>query len=181
MLTAVTVAFSSVLRSTGYVRVPMVISIFCAQPEDNPKLWFDLWQFWAASDGCRRSCNSYGHCPVVELVGMVSITYWKKLPAAAKISELISFNRDFLKRVLKTSLPVLANEMLWSFGITTYNMVYGRIGTEAIAAMNIAASIENLAFVIFIGVSEATGIMVGNRIGAGEESRHILSGARASS
>lgn len=48
-------------------------------------------------------------------------------------------------------------------------MVYGRIGTDAIAAVNIAASIEGLAFVIFIGISDACGIMVGNRIGANEE------------
>ncbi len=50
-------------------------------------------------------------------------------------------------------------------------MVYGRIGTDAIAAVNIAASIENLAFVIFMGISDATGIMIGHRIGAGEEHR----------
>jgi Na+-driven multidrug efflux pump len=61
--------------------------------------------------------------------------------------------------------------MLWSFGITTYNMVYGRIGTEAIAAVNITASIENLAFVIFVGISEATGILIGNKIGAGQEQK----------
>jgi Na+-driven multidrug efflux pump len=50
-------------------------------------------------------------------------------------------------------------------------MVYGHIGTEAIAAVNICASIENLVFVIFMGISDATGIMIGNRIGAGEEHR----------
>ncbi len=54
-------------------------------------------------------------------------------------------------------------------GISIYNMVYGHISTEAYAAMQIAVTIENLAFVIFIGLSEATGIMIGNRIGAGDE------------
>lgn len=179
MLTAVTFAFSSVLRSTGYVRVPMVISISALSLKTILNYGLIFGNFGLPAMGVEGAAIATVIARLVELVGMVSITYWKKLPAAAKISDLISFNRDFLKRVLKTSLPVLANEMLWSFGITTYNMVYGRIGTEAIAAMNIAASIENLAFVIFIGVSEATGIMVGNRIGAGEESRAYTFGRKS--
>ncbi|HSQ16893.1 MAG TPA: MATE family efflux transporter, partial [Anaerolineales bacterium] len=56
-----------------------------------------------------------------------------------------------------------------ALGIAAYNVVYARIGTESIAAMNIAASIDNLAFVIFIGLGNACAILVGNRIGAGEE------------
>ena len=35
--------------------------------------------------------------------------------------------------------------------------------------MNIASSIDNMAFVIFIGLGNACAILVGNRIGAGEE------------
>jgi Na+-driven multidrug efflux pump len=54
-------------------------------------------------------------------------------------------------------------------GISAYNAVYGHIGTEAIAAINIASTIESLAFVIFIGISDATGILVGNQIGAKDE------------
>src|SRR5690606_18643060 len=105
---------------------------------------------------------------VIECAALLTIVYWRKLPAAAKVRELTGFSMDFLKRILRISMPVLVNEMLWSLGITTYNMVYGRIGTDAIAAVNIVATIENLAFVVFIGITEATGIMVGNRIGANE-------------
>jgi putative MATE family efflux protein len=171
MLTAVTFAYSSVLRSTGFVRVPMVVSISALSLKTLLNYGLIFGNFGLPAMGVEGAAIATVIARLVELVAMVSITYGKKLPPAAKISELLSFNREFLTKVLKTSLPVLLNEMLWSFGITTYNMVYGRIGTEAIAAMNIAASIENLAFVIFIGVSEATGIMIGNRIGAGEESK----------
>ena len=69
--------------------------------------------------------------------------------------------------VLKTSMPAALNEVLWSFGITTYNAVYARIGTDAIAAVNINATIEELVFVLFIGLGNACAVMVGNTIGAG--------------
>jgi Na+-driven multidrug efflux pump len=71
--------------------------------------------------------------------------------------------------VLKTSMPAAFNEVLWSVGITSYNAVYARIGTDAIAAVNINATIEELVFVLFIGLGNACSVMVGNKIGAGEK------------
>jgi len=52
---------------------------------------------------------------------------------------------------MKPVLPVIGNEILWSTGITTYNAIYGHIGTSAVAAINIVSSIENIAFVLFWG------------------------------
>jgi Na+-driven multidrug efflux pump len=42
------------------------------------------------------------------------------------------------------------------------------MGTESIAAMNLVAPIDNMAFVLIFGIAHATAIMVGNRIGAGK-------------
>jgi len=66
-------------------------------------------------------------------------------------------------------MPAAVNEILWSFGITTYNAVYARIGTDAIAAININATIEELVFVLFIGLGNACSVMVGNKIGEGDK------------
>ena len=44
-------------------------------------------------------------------------------------------------------------------------------GPEAIAAVNITSTIEGMLFVIFIGLSNASAILIGNKIGAGEEER----------
>ncbi|MEW6241309.1 MAG: MATE family efflux transporter, partial [Chloroflexota bacterium] len=77
-----------------------------------------------------------------------------------------TFDLYFFGRVLKTALPAVANEMFWSLGITTYNAVYAHIGTDAIAAININATIEELAFVAFVGIGSACAVLVGNRIGA---------------
>jgi Na+-driven multidrug efflux pump len=66
-------------------------------------------------------------------------------------------------------VPVALNEIFWSFGITTYNIIYARMGTDAIAAMNIFGTVDNMAFIFFIGLGNATAIIVGNKIGAGDE------------
>jgi putative MATE family efflux protein len=177
MITAVTFAYSSVLRGTGFVRVPMAVSITALSLKTLLNFGLIFGNFGLPALGVQGAAISTVVARLLECILMLSISYIKKLPPAAKIKELWGFDRAFLAKVLKTSLPVLINEMLWSFGITTYNMVYGRIGTDAIAAVNISASIENLAFVIFMGISEATGIMIGHRIGAGEE-HHAFGYAR---
>jgi putative MATE family efflux protein len=169
MLMAVTFAYSSVLRSTGLVRIPMIVSIFALSIKTLLNYGLILGNLGMPALGVEGAAIATLIARVLEISLLLTIVYWKKLPPAARLSEMIGFDRIFLVRVLKTSMPVLVNEMLWSLGITTYTMVYGRIGTDAVASVNIAASIENLAFVIFIGISEATGILIGNRIGAGEE------------
>jgi len=168
-VTAISFAYFSVLRSTGYVRVPMVVSIIALSLKTVLNYGLILGNLGMPALGVEGAAVATVIARTVEVGLVLTIVYVRKLPPAARFSEMTDITREFLGRVLKTSLPVLANEALWGLGTTTYNMVYGRIGTEAIAAVNIATSIESLAFVIFLGISEATGILIGNRIGAGEE------------
>ncbi len=173
MITAVSFAYASVLRSTGNVRIPMMVSVGALSLKTLLNYGLILGHFGLPALGVEGAAIATVIARLVEMVAMLGVTYARKLPSAARISEMLAFNRTFLRTVLNTSLPVLFNETLWSLGITMYNMVYGRIGTDAIAAVNIAASIENLAFVIFMGISTACGIMVGNQIGANEEARAV--------
>ena len=76
-------------------------------------------------------------------------------------------------------LPVMLNELLWALGITTYNIIYGRMGTTSYAAINIVSTIEQVAFVLFIGIANATSVLVGNNIGAGIEERAYIYAGRS--
>jgi Na+-driven multidrug efflux pump len=116
---------------------------------------------------------------LLELVLILLLTYRKDSPAAAKLHELFSYNLEFSKKVLKPVLPVVANEILWSLGITAYSVVYARINTDSIAAMNIVASIDQMALVLFNGIGHACAIMVGNWIGAGDEEQAFRYAARS--
>jgi Na+-driven multidrug efflux pump len=108
---------------------------------------------------------------VLELSLLLFLIYKYRTPAAAKLSEMFSFGTAFFKRVLRTAMPAMANEIIWSLGITVYNAVYAHIGTDAIAAVNINGTFENIAFVTFLGIGHSCAIMVGNEIGAGNRQR----------
>ena len=107
------------------------------------------------------------------------LTYRKDSPAAGKLGELFSYNLAFAKRVLKPVLPVLLNEILWSTGTSAYSIVYARISTDAIAAMNIVLSIDQIAFVFFMGIGPACAILVGNCIGSGYNEKAFRYAARS--
>ena len=105
----------------------------------------------------------------LELVLLLILIYAQKTPLAANPLTFFSFDLPFFRRVLTTALPAVANELFWSLGITTYNAIYAHIGTDSIAAINVNATIEELGFVVFIGLGNACAVLVGNRIGAGRK------------
>jgi putative MATE family efflux protein len=108
---------------------------------------------------------------ILELIIIVAITRFGTSHLVFKPELVFPISSEFIKRFLVTAMPVMVNELIWSLGISTYASIYAHIGTESITATNISATIENLAFVPFIGLGNACAIMIGKRIGAGEVER----------
>lgn len=167
-LYTISTCFAATLRSTGNVRLPMATSILAILLKTGLGYVLIFGHFGLPILGVEGAAVATVIARLVECVVLVSASYLTRTPAAAKIHELLNFNIAFLKNYLTIVLPVVFNETLWSLGVSTYNAIYARISTEAIAAVNIASTLEGLAFVIFIGISDACGIMIGNKIGAGD-------------
>jgi putative MATE family efflux protein len=179
LVMAVSFSFSMVHRATGYVRLPTAVGAIIVILKTFLSYCLIFGNFGFPELGINGAAIATVIARAVEVTLLVSYTYAKRLPAAAKFSELFSFNRIFLRAYLVIALPVMFNEILWSLGISVYNAVYARIGTESIAAYNIAATIEGMAFVIFIGVTDACAIMVGTRIGSNQNAKAFLFAQRS--
>jgi putative MATE family efflux protein len=171
IFTAVSFSFAAALRSTGNVKTPLYISMFALSLSTVVSFTLIFGHFGLPRLGVKGAAAGALVARIVECLSYLWAIYRRKSFLAASLPQLFGFDRRFAGQVLRRALPVTFNEMLWSFGFTTYYAVYARIGTEAIAAMNIASTIENLVFVFFIGLSNGTAILVGNRIGAGEEEK----------
>jgi putative MATE family efflux protein len=169
LITAVTSSFAMIMRSTGNVKPPMYIG--AAALGLNTLLSYGLifGKFGLPELSINGAAVANVIARAVECVSLLAFIYVRKTPVAASVRELTDLNMDFIRRMLKPMLPVILNELFWSLGITAYSAIYGRMGTDAIATVNIISSIEQVAFVIFIGISNATSVLVGNRIGAGKE------------
>lgn len=166
---AIATAYIAVLRSIQLIRITVVatVSALIFKTILGYGLIFGIGGLPAL--GVRGAAIGTASGWTLELVLLLILIYTQKTPLAANPLTFFSFDMSFFGRVLGTALPAVANEFFWSIGITTYNAIYAHIGTDSIAAINVNATIEELGFVVFMGLGNACAIMVGNRIGARRE------------
>ena len=169
ILMAMAVSYIAVLRSITMVTMTVIVSVLALGLKTLIAylLIFGVGIF--PKLGVRGAAIGTAAGWAFECVLLMILVYKLKTPLAANPLSFFRFSRPFAMNVLRTSMPAAINEVLWSVGITSYNAVYARIGTDAIAAININATIEELMFVLFIGLGNACAVMVGNKIGAGEK------------
>ncbi len=166
---AIATSYIAILRSIQLVRLTVVatVSALIFKTILGYGLIFGIGGLPAL--GVRGAAIGTASGWTLELVLLLIFIYTQKTPLAANPLTFFSFDKPFFIRVITTVMPAVANEMFWSLGITTYNAIYAHIGTDSIAAINVNATIEELGFVIFLGLGNACAVIVGNRIGAGRK------------
>jgi len=176
---AVTFSYAFVLRSSGDVKTPATVSVGALLISTFLSYSLIFGKFGLPELGIQGAAVAAVISRGLECVALLITTYAMKSPAAASLRELTDFGAPFVARVIKPMLPVILNELFWALGVTTYNIIYGRMGTGSFAAMSIVGTIEQMAYVVFIGISNATSVQIGNRIGAGKEDEAYLYAGRS--
>lgn len=165
---AITTSYFAILRSMTYVKITMIVSVIAITLKTLLGYLLIFGVAGLPALGVRGAAIGTTFGWIFECVLIIFLVYVLKTPLAASPLSFFRFESIFLGKVLRTAMPAAANEVLWSLGITIYNAVYARIGTDAIASVQISATLEEIAFVFFIGLGNACAIMVGNKIGEGE-------------
>ena len=169
LMLAVSYVFSSALRSTGNVKLPMLISTFALALDIVLAYGLIFGRLGLPEVGMLGGALAISIAQTMAVIALLTVVYRRKSPVAATLKEMFAFDHTFLIRVLQRALPVVVNELMWGLGINAYNVIYARISTESIAAYNIMANMDNLAMVFFLGLTDACAIIVGNTIGEGKE------------
>ena len=167
MFMAITTSYFAVLRSITLVKMTMVITIIALFLKTGLGYLLIFGVGGLPALGVRGAAIGTTFGWIFEALLTLFLVYKLKTPLAANPITFFNFSRPFLGRVLKTAMPAAINEVFWSVGITVYNAVYARIGTDAIAAVQINATVEEIAYVLFIGLGNACAVMIGNKIGEG--------------
>lgn len=84
------------------------------------------------------------------------------------LSFSILLGKEARLQYLKILLPLLVCEFMWTLGENVYSVIYGRIGTDACAAMTLTSPIQMLVIGALSGLSQATGIVIGKTLGTGD-------------
>lgn len=171
LMVAVTTSYSAALRSMEEVKLPMRVNAFALLLNAVLNYLLIFGKLGLPALGIRGAAIGTVIARCLEMLVLTAAVYGGKYLIAAKPREMFRFSGDLVKRFVATASTVVTKDMIWAVGVTLYAAVYGRMGTEVMAVMNIITTIRQLAFVLFIGLANACLIMVGKQIGAGEDKR----------
>ncbi|MBU0927372.1 MAG: MATE family efflux transporter [Spirochaetes bacterium] len=165
---AASFAFSLALRGVERVKLPLAATVVSLATNAILNYALIFGKFGAPALGVRGAAIATVLSRVIETAIVFLGAYARKMPPAGTLKEFRSWGSGFLSRFARIAAPVVVNEVLWSLGITSYNAILARVGTEAIAAYNVTSTVSQLAMVLFMGTANASAVMLGKRIGEGD-------------
>jgi len=170
---AATLCFVNVLRSVESVRMPLVASAISLAVNTLLNWALIFGHLGLPAMGVKGSAIATVIARVIEL-GIIAFFVYGRRQAdgsrqllAATPAELFRFTRDEVRKFWIVVLPVVGNEVGWALGFMVPAIVFAHLGTDYIAAYNIADTAIKLVIVVFFGTTSACAILVGKRIGEG--------------
>jgi len=167
IFTSITFITAFVLRSTNNVKLPLKVTVLAISLNTFLNWVLIFGKLGFKPMGVEGAAIATVIARTIECGLLVYFVNKYKLPPSGLPSQIFRYSKEMTKKFVSIAMPVVINEILWSTGITMYAIVYGRISTDAMAAMTITQTIEQIAFVLLMGVGNASGIMLGNSLGAG--------------
>lgn len=157
------------LRSTERVNPPLFTSIAAVAVNTVLNYILIYGKLGFPSLGIRGAAIATLISTVVQSLLLFVVLRTSKEIFNDKIKEFFKVSGAFVKRFAIVCLPVVFNEVVWAVGTNIYAMVFARQGSELYAGYTIFSSIEQIAFVFFVGICHACSIMTGKTIGEGDE------------
>ncbi len=161
-------ALSCLMRSTENVRVPLVGSI--ASMITNTFLnWVLIFgNLGAPAMGARGAAIASVIAVHVNLAALYALSVNDPRALVLRIRRHFHWPRGLLAEFLRKAAPMILNEILYGIGQMLINIVLGHQSASGIAAMALFRVIEGLVFSFFIGLVNASSVLVGKQVGAGE-------------
>lgn len=164
------VSFATVftLRSTKEVKLPLLVSIVAIGLNTILNWVLIFGHFGLPALGVVGAAIATLLSRVLEMLILLIMCNRRKLAPSGRLSEIFSYPLELVKKYIVIAGPAVVNEVVWSSGVTMYAVVFGKMGTEVMSAMTIYQTIEQMAFVLIIGLSNSAAIILGNTLGKGD-------------
>ncbi len=159
--------FSTSLKATETVKIPLMASIFSILVNVFLNWVFIFGHLGAPAMGVKGAALGTVISYAANMLFMMIAVRIKDHPLMHHIGEYFAMDKAFVRKFFKVMMPALINEVLWVLGTMTYSVVLGRYGSVNYGAYTIFNSVESMFFTFFIGLSGATSILVGKELGRG--------------
>ena len=173
LATGVNMVFCIVLRSTENVKLPMYVSLVTTVLNAFMDYGLIFGAFGMPEMGIRGAALATVISAWAGPVLILAISAIQRNMLISPIKELFGFNKRSIAEYYEKATPVIINETLWGLGTLLFSVIFANLGYQYYAAVTIFRTFENIAFVFFIGLCNASSIMVGKNVGAGHIKRAV--------
>ena len=159
-------------RGIGKAHIPMIVTFISLTLNaiGNYLLIFGIGPF--PEMGVAGAALSTAIARFIEFAVVAYFTWGHRTPFAFHIHSF-HWTVEFRKQFAITCLPVVLNEVLWALGMILYKVAYSRLGTEALATINISEAIANFFFIAMMGIGNGATVLLGNILGSGDRETAI--------
>ena len=173
LATGVNMVFCIVLRSTENVKLPMYVSLVTTVLNAFMDYGLIFGAFGMPEMGIRGAALATVISAWAGPVLILAVSAIQRNMLITPLKELFGFNRRSIAQYYEKATPVIINETLWGLGTLLFSVIFANLGYQYYAAVTIFRTFENIAFVFFIGLCNASSIMVGKNVGAGHIKRAV--------
>lgn len=161
--------YGNASRSIGRTVLPMIASSVALVINIFLNYGLIYGNFGMPALGVEGAAIATATARIIEMIVIISGIYIGHKDLAIRISDFFKWNHSIFKLVIGPMSQVVLNDICWGLGMIVYTMIYGRIGTGALASVQIMTTVQNLFATVVIAVSVASCVMIGNQIGEGDQ------------
>lgn len=165
IITAISFAYTLAFRGTEHVKLPFVATGVSLVVNAVFNYIFIFILGWGVQGAGAATVISR----LTEMFILIFFSYARKYEPCGRLKELFSFDLSFVGRFVKIALPVIINESFWGLGTSVNNAIFAHAGTDSITAYNIVNTISQLTWVFCMGFGNGNGVIIGKKIGEGEQ------------
>lgn len=160
------IIISFLMRSTERVRIPLISSII-ALVTNFLLNWILIYgRFGMPKMGAAGAAVGTLVSGIVNLLILIKFLLKDKSTVALTLKTMFNW-KGFAGTYMKKCFPIICNELFYGIGQMLINIVIGRQSEPAIAAMAAFRVLEGFVFAFFGGLADASTVVVGKEVGAG--------------
>jgi putative MATE family efflux protein len=167
-LQTLSMAMGSLLRSIEKVKAPLYASIVSLVTNTVLNWLLIYGMFGFPRMGVQGAALGTVIANVVHILVLYIYCLNDKHSFITRIREHYRWEKGFVKAFFAKIIFVVFNEVLYGAGQLVLNMIIGRQVESGIAAWAVFRVLEGFVFAFFGGLANASSVMVGKQIGAGE-------------
>lgn len=171
---AVTQVFADTLRQTGDTFTPMAVGLAAVAVNCVFNYLLIFGKLGFPELGVRGAAAATVISRWVECVSLVVYVAVRRsrfpyVRGLLRGRVPLALAADFTRK----SLPLLANELLWSAGMSALGIAYSLYGISVVAAYSISSTVFNLFCIAAMSMGSSIGIIAGKSLGAGRHEEAV--------